>query len=132
MDDKEPYIDQKAEGTGIAQAAGERATAITIFGIPIQEWLIGILIFSIIFQCLTYTCTLGLRGGNAPGFAPMAYFCLCTTIFGPLALYSLIMGIRLKNNKIVVLSLISGVLPFVTICVLESMISPIFTILNSP
>jgi hypothetical protein len=107
MNDNPSRIEQKAEGIGIAQALGEGATAITFLGIPIEKWLIGELIAAIIIQGLGYFCSLGTRD---PAFCTLVLGLCFPIIFGLPALFGLIMGVSVKNRKVIILSLVSGAL----------------------
>jgi len=107
MTDKTPNVEQKAEGSGIAQAAGKGATAISLFGIPIEKWLIGQLVAAILIQGLGYLCSLGARDS---AFCIIAFGECFPIIFGLPAVYGLVMGISTKNKKVIILSLVSGML----------------------
>jgi hypothetical protein len=107
MSDDSPHVEQKAEGTGIAQAAGEGAIAISFFGIPIEKWLMGELVAAIVIQGLGYFCSLGT---SDPAFCILSFGICFPIVFGLPALFGLIMGIGVKNKKIITLSLVSGAL----------------------
>jgi hypothetical protein len=99
-------IRQEASGIGNTQAAGPGATAITIFGIPIDRLLIGILITTICCQGLGYICSL-----TALNPVVFLYFGICFPFsFGFPAMFGLVMGIAFKNKKIIILSIVSGAL----------------------
>lgn len=93
MENKEPQINQSIEGTGNAQAAGQNNTAISFFGIPLEQLMMIEVITAIILQCI----------GNAFSLiTPCIFvsFWLFPLIFGLPAIHSLITGVSLKNKKL--------------------------------
>ena len=107
MEENNPKVNQKAEGEGIAQAAGTNATAVTIFGVPLVRTLTTFFIGSIVFQCLGYCCALNL---NDPSFSvTVCGFCY-PVFFGLPAFFGFFYGIALRNRDITLLSLLSGII----------------------
>lgn len=107
LKEEKPSISQSAEGTGIAQAIGERATAISFLGVPIEKLLIGELVAAIVIQCMGYLCSFGTRQTE---FCLLGFGLCFPIIFGLPAVYGLLMGFGTKNKKVIMLSLASGAL----------------------
>jgi len=115
MSDNSPQIEQKAEGSGIAQAAGHGATAINFFGMPIEKYLTAQLIAIILIQGLGYTCSFGTRNF----FSVLVCSECFPVLFGIPSFFGLVMGFSLRNTKVVILSLVSGVLSLFGMGVLQ-------------
>ena len=67
------------------------------FGIPLEQLMMIEVVSLIIIQCLVAPCS-------------VAVFWLLPLIFGLPAIHSLITGISLKNKKIIILSIVSGLM----------------------
>jgi hypothetical protein len=110
-------IQQEAKGEGIAQAAGHGATAIAIFGVPLEKALITFFAASIVFQFLGYCCALNL---NDPSFTVTTCGLCYPVFFGLPAFLGFFFGIALKNKKIIFLTLLSGAISVGFIIVLRT------------
>jgi hypothetical protein len=114
MNNNSPQYEQKAEGSGIAQAAGQGATAVNFFGIPIETLLMAQLVAQISIQVIGYLCTLAAypasRGIGGYLFFVFSFGLCFPIVFGPLAIYGLVIGYSVKNKKIITMSVISGAL----------------------
>lgn len=117
-DRNDEKIRQEASGTGNAQAAGYKPTATVnnLLSYPIEKIVFAELIAAIAIQ--SFICLIGTGAPFSVGllflYAPL---CICSPfLFGGNAVYGFIIGTTKKDNRIVVLSVVSFLLAIIPAC----------------
>lgn len=107
----------EASGIGHAQAVGNNASATTnVLSYPIEKIVFAELIAAITIQ--SFICLIGAGAPFSVGlvflYAPL---CICSPfLFGANAVYGFIIGTTKKDNRIVVLSVVSFLLAVIPAC----------------
>jgi hypothetical protein len=107
-------IRQNIDGIGNAVTAGENSPAtVTNISNPIEKILLAELITIIIIQLPINFCL--FISIFDPNSIPLAICGLCITLpIGLNAIYTLVTGIMKRDNKLIILSIISGSLALLT------------------